>query len=211
MQYRMAWPPLTDNIKITLIGLAVLFLLTVVSPTLFEAVVWPYMIVSKDAVVEHFQIWTIVSYSLWHATFSHLLFNGLALWMFGGHADRRWTDKKFWRYSALCATGGGAAVVLTQLVTGYSVPTLGYSAVAMGFAAAFCWQFWNRKIYFLFFPMTGKQLLLLFVGFDLLLVLGSNKPISVSGHMGGLLTGLVILGKYWKPRYLKRLMRRTFK
>lgn len=208
-QTRLAWPPVTRNIKITLGVLAVLWL----GMVQFDDFVYRYMLVSREAVLDDYHVWTLLTYALWHGSFSHLLFNGFALWMFGGEVDQRWSDAKFWTVSLLSALGGGIAIVATQWVLSQfgwlrHPPTLGYSGAVMGLIGAYCWYNWNRTLYFFFMQMTGKTLLLVFIGLDFFMVLGANQPISISGHLGGLATGLLLTSEYWRPGKLKRAWRR---
>lgn len=204
MQTRTAWPPFTKNLQITVVALIILWVVGVE----FTGFVDEYMLVSRDAVVGRGHVWTLLTYSLFHFDFSHLLFNGLALWMFGGELDRRWGDKWFWAFCALCALGGGLAIVGAQLIFGSNYPTLGYSGAVMGLVAAYCWHNWNRPLYFFFVKMSGKWLLLLFVGLDLFMVLGAQQPISISGHIGGMVTGLLLVTGYWRPSEAKKAYRR---
>jgi membrane associated rhomboid family serine protease len=207
MQSRIAWPPFTKNLKITIFGLIALFLVTVFVPSIND-LVSQYLWVSKTHVVDLGYVWTIFTYAFFHADFNHLLFNGVALWMFGGFLDEMWSSKKFWTVSLLSALGGGLAVVLSQLVFGQSVPTLGYSGAVMGLVAAYCWYNWDRTLHFFFFPMTGKTLLLLFVGLDIFFVVVAREPISIAGHLGGMVTGLLLVTDMWRPQRLKRWWRR---
>ena len=210
-QSRIAWPPLTDNVKYTLIGLAVLFVVSSF-PSIYTYVD-SYLLVSSDAVLEEYRVWTLLTYALFHEDFWHVGFNALVLWMFAGHLDNRWSTKRFWTHSVLCALGGGVAVVLTQWVLGFwlvgaSTSTLGYSGAVMGFIAAFAWYNWNRRINFFLFPMKGKTMLLVLVGFDVFMVVFGGQAISISGHIGGMLTGLLLVTGYWRPTKLKQLWHR---
>lgn len=212
MQRRVAWPPFTTNLKITLGVLGVFWLaaLQIAGPgsdgTQF---LYDYMFVSRETVLEQGRVWTLLSYAVWHMDFSHLLFNGVALWMFGGELDRRWDPGWFWGFCALCALGGGVTIVVVQGLLGASTPTLGYSAAIMGLVAAFCWHNWNRAMYFFFVRLRGKWLLGLFVLLDILLVVGAQQPISISGHLGGMATGLLLVSGYWRPRRLRRAVERA--
>ncbi|MFP4600446.1 MAG: rhomboid family intramembrane serine protease [Persicimonas sp.] len=207
MQYQMAWPPFTKNIKITILGLVALFLLTVFAVPVNEFAA-EYMWLSKDHIFEQGYVWTLLSYALFHADFNHMLFNGLALWIFGGYLDQRWSTKTFWTVSLSSALGGGVAVVLSQLVFGGSVPTLGYSGAVMGLVGAYCWYHWDRRLNFFFVPMTGKTLLLFFVVLDIFFVVVAREPISIAGHLGGMATGLLLVTDFWRPRRIKQWWRR---
>jgi membrane associated rhomboid family serine protease len=207
MQSSIAWPPFTKNLKITIIGLVALFLVTVFVPSVND-LAEQYLWLSKTQVLDLGYVWTIFTYALFHADFNHILFNGVALWMFGGFLDEMWSSKQFWTVSLMSALGGGVAVVLSQLIFGKSVPTLGYSGAVMGLVAAYCWYNWDRKLHFFFFPMTGKTLLLFFVGLDIFFVVVAREPISIAGHLGGMVTGLLLVTNMWRPRRLKQWWRR---
>ncbi|MFB6263043.1 MAG: rhomboid family intramembrane serine protease [Bradymonadaceae bacterium] len=193
-------PPFSENVQIGVLALAVFWLAAIQ----FDDFVREYLIVSGDQVFENLYVWTIVTYAFWHWTFQHLLFNGIALWMFGGFLDRRWSTRKFWRFSLICAAGGGVTIALWQWLTGTSIPTLGYSGAVMGLVAAFAWYNWDRTIQFFFFPMTGKMLLIFFIVIDFARVIGAHEPISISGHIGGMVTGLLLVSGLWRPRKIKR-------
>lgn len=201
-QLRMNWPPFTNNIKGLAVVLFLLWFLSIPEAPL-DDIVADYMLVSGDAVVGDLQIWTVLTYSLFHADFMHLAFNLIVLWLFGGRIDERWSTKKWWGFNALCALGGGIAVVVSQLIFQNFHPTLGYSGAVMGVVAAFAWHHWNRTIYLFFFPMKGKTLLLVFIAIDIFLVIGAREPISIAAHLGGMATGLFIVTGWWRPRRWK--------
>jgi membrane associated rhomboid family serine protease len=202
-------PPLGKNTQLTLIGLVVLFLLQVALPG-FNALVDRFFLVSAWRVIHEFQVWGIATYALFHQDFSHILMNGLTLFFFAGYVEARWSNRRFWIFSAICALGGGLTVVLWQLIkslaiTGLSFgaadfyqalyavssPTIGYSAVVTGLLAAFAYFMWDRRFNLFFFPMTGKTFFFLIIGIDIVRILmGSN--VSMSGHMGGLFVGLAV-------------------
>ncbi len=222
-QLRLAWPPLTTNLKVVM---GLLFILWVVQIQLTGPDgTFPrkYLGLSAMNMMEG-RVWTLVSHAFFHGNFMHLLFKGLALWLFGGEVDRRWSTTRFWRFTLLCLLGGGLTVLASQFATwgiyawlGYDqitiarmlmTPTIGYSGAIMGLVAAYCWYNWNRSMHFFFMRMTGKGLLLFFIGIDLFRVLVANQPISISGHLGGLATGLLLASEYWRPWKLERAYRR---
>ncbi len=201
------WPPVTNNFKGLAIVLFTLWMLSLGGAPL-HGFFQNYMLVSYDAVVRDLQVWTVLTYALWHADFMHLLFNLAVLWMFGGALDARWSRLRWWRFNALCALGGGVAVVASQAILQTSYPTLGYSGAVMGVVAAFAWNNWNRTIYLFFVPMKGKMILPVLVVLDILIVVVGREPISIAGHLGGMLTGLVIVTGWWRPRRFLAAWRR---
>lgn len=206
VQYQVQWPPFTRNIKI-LAGLlfGLWFASTMIDP--LGAFVNQELLVSMPAVASG-KVWTLLTYAFWHADFMHLLFNVLVLWIFGGELDQRWSNTQWWRFNLLCALGGGIAVVLSQLIFQTGYPTLGYSGAVMGVVAAFAWQNWERTLYFFFFPMKGKTLLLVFITIDVLLVVFGGEPLSISAHLGGLITGLLLATGWWRPSKIRRRWKR---
>src|SRR4051812_5376421 len=57
-----------------------------------------------EDVVYHFAIWQFVTYLFLHDPFgfSHILFNMLALWMFGSDLEQLWGTRRFLNYYFLC-------------------------------------------------------------------------------------------------------------
>lgn len=206
-QYRLYWPPISRDLKLTAGVLFGLWFLSILLTPL-GAFAADYMLISKSAIFEQGQIWTLVTYALWHADFGHLFFNLFVLWIFGSDVEQAWTRRAWWRFCALCALGGGVAIALSQLILSTNHPTLGYSGVVMGVVAAYCWYNWNRRLHIFFIAMTGKTLLLLFIGFDVFMVVVSREPISIAGHLGGMATGLLLVTGFWRPERLKKRFRR---
>lgn len=206
-QYRFYWPPFTQNIKITAIVLFTLWLASVLIAPL-GAFVQQNMLVSSEAVVERFQVWTVLTYALWHADFMHLLFNMFVLWIFGADIDRMWKRSTWWKFNLMCAAGGGVVVLVSQLIFGTVHPTLGYSGAVLGVVAAYAWYHWDKPLNMFFIPMTGKTLLLFFIAIDVLMVVFGREAISLAAHLGGMATGLLLVTGYWRPERMQKWFKR---
>ena len=170
-------------------------------------------------------LWQFVTYLFLHAGFMHLLFNMLALWMFGVDLERRWGQQAFYRYYFVCGVGAGLttfAVSLLPLASAhvmYVVPTVGNSGAVYGLLLAYAILFPNRIIYYFIFPIPVRVYALI-VG---LLVLyessrGSAGGVAHFAHLGGLIFGYLYLslgrGGPWaeiKYRYVKWRMNRLRK
>ncbi|RAL23935.1 hypothetical protein DL240_07245 [Lujinxingia litoralis] len=202
-QLQFYWPPFTRNIKITLLALFVLWFASVMIAPL-ASFVDHYMLISRQAVLNQGQVWTLLTYALWHADFTHLLFNGFVLWMFGAELDQSWSSRRWWTFNLFCALGGGVTILLSQILFSTNFPTLGYSGAVMGVVAAYAWRHWNERLYLLFFPVTGKTMLLIFIALDILFVLTGREAISIAGHLGGMATGLILATGLWRPSRIKR-------
>ncbi len=58
---------------------------------------------TPERVVSGF-IWQPITYLFLHAGFMHLVFNMLALWMFGVDLERRWARTAFLKYTSCAAS-----------------------------------------------------------------------------------------------------------
>ncbi|MCK5740353.1 rhomboid family intramembrane serine protease, partial [bacterium] len=74
---------MTPVIKYLLFANAGLFILTAIGGEYLHSRSLVAFALSSDAIFSQFQIWRLVSYSFLHATFWHVFFNMLMLWMFG--------------------------------------------------------------------------------------------------------------------------------
>ncbi len=64
---------------------------------------------------KQFGIWQFVTYMFMHGSFTHILFNMFALWMFGNVLENVWGPKRFLNYYLLTGIGAG----ITHLVIAY--------------------------------------------------------------------------------------------
>src|SRR3954470_23190483 len=52
-----------------------------------------------------FKSWQLVTYMFMHGSFTHILFNMIALWMFGTAVENEWGPKKFLTFYFVCGIG----------------------------------------------------------------------------------------------------------
>lgn len=62
-----------------------------------------------------FHLYQLVTYMFMHGNFQHILFNMLAVWMFGRVMETMWGPKRFLLFYLICGIGAG----LTQEVVQY--------------------------------------------------------------------------------------------
>lgn len=146
-------------------------------------------------------VWQLVTYMFMHSPSSifHILFNMLILWMFGCEIERVWGARRFVRYYLI--TGVGAGIVNCAFAF-MEVPTVGASGAIFGLIVAYAMLFPTRTILFWgIFPMTARQFALLLGAIELI-SLGAFSPSGVArfAHLGGALTGYLLLKGYWDPR-----------
>src|SRR3972149_2603608 len=140
-----------------------------------------------------FFLWQLFTYIFLHGGISHLLFNLLALWMFGGELENHWGSKKFLFYFFFCGIG---AAICTVILTPYQfIPIIGASGAIYGILLAFGWLFPNRLIYIYFlFPIPAKYFVIIFGLIELYSSrAGTGGGIAHLTHLGGLVFGLIYM------------------
>jgi membrane associated rhomboid family serine protease len=137
-----------------------------------------------------YYLWQLATYIFLHGGISHLLFNLLAFWMFGGELEKYWGSRKFLRYFLFCGIGAG---ICTVIFSPYQfIPVIGASGAIYGILLAFAWLFPNRPIYIYFlFPIPAKYMVIIFGLIELFSSMeGTGGGIAHLTHLGGLLFGL---------------------
>lgn len=141
-----------------------------------------------------FNVWQLITYQFMHHDFMHILFNMLMLWMFGMEIENTWGSRKFLFYYLTCGAGAGLFhVLLSPLITGRLLPTVGASGAIYGVMVAFAMLFPNRYIFLYFLiPVKAKYLIFFFILLELFSV-GSFDVIARLAHLGGALVGFIII------------------
>src|SRR5262249_45601444 len=95
-------------------------------------------------VAHNFFLWQLVTFIFLHDTgqFLHILFNMLALWMFGSELESLWGTRQFTKFFFLCGIGAGLLTVL--LSPNSPATTIGASGAIYGILAAYGILFPNR-------------------------------------------------------------------
>jgi membrane associated rhomboid family serine protease len=173
------------------------------------------------AVVFHFALWQLVTYLFIHAGVGHLLFNMLALWMFGVPLEQTWGTKRFLRYYFLCGVGAGLCDVALHAAMGnWSTRTVGASGAIYGLLMAFGVLFPNQTVLMDFlFPIKAKYMVMIYGAVELFMAFSVNDGVSNIAHLGGMAFGYVYLkGRLprismpdWQGAYRQWKMRRAKK
>jgi membrane associated rhomboid family serine protease len=152
------------------------------------------------SVVQGFALWQPVTYLFLHGGIMHLLWNMLALWMFGMELERTWGTARFLKYYFLCGISAGFFVIVAAyLFGGITIPTVGCSGAIYGILVAYAIVFPDRTLLFGFLiPMKAKWFVAIIGAVVLLqsfgeIASGKNTGIAVLAHLGGLVTGYFYL------------------
>jgi membrane associated rhomboid family serine protease len=158
---------------------------------------------TPQAVVEHGRVWQVATYLFLHspASLMHILFNMLAVWMFGVELERRWGTRAFTTYYFVTGIGAAVSVVLVSLLpfaatrSSYDVPTIGASGAVYGLLMAWAILFPDRPILFmLLFPIPARVYAILMGAIAFYAAIGaSGGTVSNLAHLGGLAAGWLYL------------------
>ncbi len=211
-------PPVTRNL---LIANVVVFLLQqVMGPFLLQHfALWPW---GPDEIFRTgeglasigFRPWQLVTYAFMHGGVTHILFNMIALYMFGGTIERTFGARNYLVYYFVCAIVAALAqLFVVHWFTHGFYPTLGASGAVFGLLLAFGMLYPHEKMMLIFLPVPmpawlfviGYAAIELFLG-----VTGTQAGVAHFAHLGGMLGGIVLI-QYWRGRLpikpSRRLMR----
>ena len=146
-------------------------------------------------------IWQPITYLFLHSPygFGHILFNMLALWMFGSDLERDWGTRRFLNYYFFCGIGAGLCDVSARFLLGSSrdlaIPTIGASGAIYGLLMAFGLLYPNRTVLVgLLFPIPARIFVLILGGIAFLSTFGAaGSGISHMAHLGGMAFGFYYL------------------
>ena len=189
---------------------------------IFPAVTIPLGL-TPAAVIGERWLWQPATYMFVHRELFHLLFNMLALWMFGTELERLWGPTRFVKFYAVCGIGAAVTTLVASLLPfGFAGPiyysmTIGASGAVYGLLLAWGMLFPDRPILmFLLFPVPAKIFVLVMGAISLWLsVTASGGGVAHITHLGGLVAGYFYLSSgrggpmaEIKYRYLKWKMAR---
>lgn len=140
-------------------------------------------------------VYQLFTYMFLHAGIWHLLFNMLALWMFGLPLEQTWGTRRFLKYYFLCGIGAGLCDTAVNALLGHNTSTVGASGAIYGLLLAFGVLFPDTTVMMNFlFPIKAKYMVMIYGAVALYSALGSgNSNVSNVAHLGGILVGLIYL------------------
>jgi len=171
-----------------------------------------------------FHIYQFLTYMFLHGSFTHILFNMFALWMFGSVIERVWGPRKFLFYYICCGIGAGFTQELVQYadfsiqgIAAYQYvnaggvqmttnayinlwTTIGASGAVYGILLAFGMIFPNERLFIIPFPfpIKAKWLIVGYVAIELFSAMsGPGDGVAHMAHLGGMLFGFLLI-RYWQ-------------
>jgi len=202
----LSFPPFTRAVKQLLIANGAVFLAVALLGVFVEGGerwVQIHFGLVPALVVFRFWIWQLVTYAFLHAGLWHILFNMLALWMFGAQLEQDWGYNIFMQFYFFCAIGAGLTTVAVSFtgLLGASpvVPTVGASGAIFGLLLAFGILHAESEI--MLFPIPflikAKYFIMGLIFIEVFLTLSAaHQPgasVAYMAHLGGLIFGYIWL------------------
>ena len=153
--------------------------------------------------IAHLQIWRFVSYLFLHDFHSlfHLLFNMLALWMFGVELEELWGTRRFVVFYFL----SGALSGLFSVLWWYS-PVIGASVAILALLTVYAMYFPERTILLFFiFPVPVRMAVVIIGAISLWGAWTGGGGVAYLTHLGGIAVGFLYYKYYsdvaqWRAR-----------
>jgi len=198
--YRRPLPDRYYNVTLTLIVANVaVFLVSYLFPRSLL-----YLALIPNLVVRERWIWQVASYMFVHGGTMHILFNMLALFIFGVPLERRLGSHEFLLYYFLTGIGAGLATLVVNWYSGMgNIPVVGASGAVYGLLLA----------YATFYPDTRLIIFWAVLSFAGLArgseLTGTSSGVAHLTHLAGLVVGYFYLLIRLRINPLKVFFRRT--
>ena len=151
-------------------------------------------------VLRYLWIWQLGTYMFLHGGLFHILFNMLALWMFGTELERIWGTRYFLKFYLVTGVGAGILTVLFSLLPfGFTQQVhysnvIGASGAIYGLLLAYAMYFPDRPIYMYFvFPIPARIFVAIMGAIAFLSSLGDSGGVANATHLGGLIVAYLFL------------------
>jgi membrane associated rhomboid family serine protease len=151
-------------------------------------------------VVKTYAIWQPFTYLFIHKGFGHILWNMLALWMFGAEIERLWGTPRFLRFYFACGIGAGITCIVAAYLFGHpNTPTIGSSGAIYGVLMAYALLFPDRLLLFGFLIPIKVKYFVMIIGAitflqSYLAAFGmQGGEVAVFAHLSGLVIGYMML------------------
>jgi len=188
--------PVSTALKGIIIANVVMFFAT----TFVRALV-PVLGLVPALVIRNLWVWQLATYMFLHAGLLHIVFNMLALWMFGTELERMWGTRYFLKYYFVSGIGAGVLTVLFSLLPyGFAQQlhqsiVIGASGAVYALLLAYALYFPDRPIYMYFvFPIPARVFVLIIGAIAFYSSMSeTGGGIANATHLGGLLVGYIYL------------------
>ena len=187
--------PISTALKAIIAANVVMFLATMFMPGLqIQLGLVPAWVLHEK------RVWQVVTYMFIHAGLFHIIFNMLALWMFGTELERIWGTRFFLKFYFVTGIGAAVLTILVSLLPFaatrqlYMADIVGASGAIYGVLLAFALYFPDRQIYYMMlFPIPARIFVLIMGAVAFITSLSESGGVANATHLSGLLVAYVYL------------------
>ena len=186
--------PLSSTLQALIVANVVMFFAQFLFPIVTDA-----LGLHPAFVLRSFWVWQLATYMFLHGGLFHILFNMLALWMFGTELERIWGTRYFLKFYFVTGIGAGALTVLISLLPfGFTqqlqhVNIIGASGAIYGLLLAYALYFPDRPVLLLIFPVPAKIAVTILGLIAFYSSIADTGGVANATHLGGLLVGYLFL------------------
>jgi len=211
--------PISTALKVLIAANVAVFIAQSVFPVLTEV-----LGLRPSFVLRAGWLWQLATYMFLHGGIFHLLFNMLALWMFGAQLEQKWGTRYFLKFYFVTGIGAGVLTVLFSLLPfGFAQQLhgsniIGASGAIYGLLLAYALYFPDRPILLIVFWVPARICVAILGAIALFSSLSDAGGVANATHLGGLLVGYLFLKSArihplseLKYRYLKWKINRVRK
>jgi membrane associated rhomboid family serine protease len=187
--------PLSPTLKALIGANVAMFVLTLLMPGLIDDLgLVPTLVLHQG------WVWQLATYMFLHGGIFHIVFNMLALWMFGTELERIWGSRYFLKFYFVTGIGAAALTVMFSLLPfafAHQVQRsviIGASGAIYALLLAYALYFPDRPIYmYMLFPIPAKVFVAIMGGIAFLSSLSESGGTANATHLGGLIIGYLFL------------------
>jgi membrane associated rhomboid family serine protease len=155
-----------------------------------------YLYLIPDYVLQAGAWWQVVTYMFVHASWGHIFFNMLALFLFGIQLERHMGSTEFLFYYFACGIGAGLVTVVFNSATGQGmIPVVGASGAIYGLLLAFAAFFPDARIFvFGILPIRAPIAVAGYAGIEIVSqLINPRSGVAHLAHLSGLAFGYLYL------------------
>ncbi|MBK5444519.1 MULTISPECIES: rhomboid family intramembrane serine protease [unclassified Peribacillus] len=184
----------TSHRAVTVLILIMMIVFVLVLFPIFPGNVLFYYGTGVNLYIADGQWWRLITPIFLHSTFSHLLFNGFSLAIFGPSLENFLGSFKF---TIFFLSTGILANIATFLVKPLTYSHVGSSGAIFGLLGFFLYLVLFNKSNFsnneknTVYTLTGIAIIMTFI----------QPQINVVGHLSGLVTGVLTAPLYWRKKW----------
>jgi len=156
--------------------------------------VFDYFELMPNAVIQHGEVWQIITYSFLHVGFLHWFGNMIGLWMFGSAFEGSWGTRRFLELYFVGVVGAAITTIAlsyTHVLGSPFIPTVGASGGVFAILIAFGMVFGENEIMMIPFPflIKAKYFVAILIVVTLALAMAGGGNVAYVAHLGGLFFG----------------------